>query len=584
MTAVYTNKAPGGVAYACSFRITEAVYLVERIVDCLADELEMDPAELRMRNFIQPEQFPYTTKTGWVYDSGEYETAMRLSMEMAGYDELRREQAERRERGELMGIGVAFFTEAVGAGPRKDMDILGLGMADGCELRVHPTGKAVVRLSVQTQGQGHETTFAQIVAEEIGIPPSDIEVVHGDTDNTPFGLGTYGSRSTPVSGAAAALVARKVRDKAQIIASGMLEVSVADLEWDKGSFHVKGDPIEVGDHPGHRHAGARRGRSPEGIEGALEAQICYNPENLTYPFGAYICVVDVDPGTAEVKVRRFVAVDDCGTRINPMIIEGQVHGGPHRRRRHGADGDDRLRRGRKLPGGIAHGLPDPHGARGAGLGDRPHRDPVAAPPDRRQGHRRIGDRRLPTGHRQRGGRRPQALWHPSCRHAPHPLAGLGRHAGAPDPSGVSPFGVAHRMTSRVSELLDGQVPFVHATVVRAQPPTSARPGDDVVVLANGSIEGFVGGHCAEESVRSAALDVLEAGEPLLLRILPPGGEEFPDVRRGPATSSTPACRVARSRSSSSHACRHPGSRSWATPPSPTRWWRWRRRSASSSTR
>ncbi len=186
---------------------------------------------------------------------------------IAGYDELRREQAEKRARGELMGIGVAFFTEAVGAGPRKDMDILGLGMADGCELRVHPTGKAVVRLSVQSQGQGHETTFAQIVAEEIGIPPADIDVVHGDTDNTPFGLGTYGSRSTPVSGAAAALVARKVRDKARIIASGMLEVSVADLEWQKGAFHVKGDPDEVGDDPGHRHAGARRGRPARGRRG-----------------------------------------------------------------------------------------------------------------------------------------------------------------------------------------------------------------------------------------------------------------------------------------------------------------------------
>ncbi len=210
MTAVYTNKAPGGVAYACSFRITEAVYLVERIVDCLAHQLEMDPAELRLKNFIKPEQFPYTTKTGWVYDSGEYETAMRLAMEMAGYDELRAEQEEKRSRGELMGIGIAFFTEAVGAGPRKNMDILGLGMADGCELRIHPTGKAVVRLSVMSQGQGHETTFAQIVAEEIGIPPADIQVVNGDTDQTPFGLGTYGSRSTPVSGAAAALVARKV--------------------------------------------------------------------------------------------------------------------------------------------------------------------------------------------------------------------------------------------------------------------------------------------------------------------------------------------------------------------------------------
>ena len=327
MEAVYTNKAPGGVAYACSFRITEAVYLVERLVDCLAYELDMDPVELRIKNFIQPEQFPYATKTGWVYDSGDYEPTMRKAMTMAGYDELRAEQAEKRANGEIMGIGVAFFTEAVGAGPRKDMDILGLGMADGCELRVHPTGKAVVRLSVKTQGQGHETTFAQIIAEETGIPPEDIDVVHGDTDNTPFGLGTYGSRSTPVSGAAAALVARKVVDKAQIIASGMLEVSVADLEWKKGSFQVKGDPsksVTIQDIAMKAHGA---GDLPEGIEGGLEAQICYNPDNLTYPFGAYICVVDIDPGTAEVKVRRFIAVDDCGTQINPMIIEGQVHGG-----------------------------------------------------------------------------------------------------------------------------------------------------------------------------------------------------------------------------------------------------------------
>ena len=327
MKAVYTNKAPGGVAYACSFRITEAVYFVERLVDCLADELGMDPVELRIKNFIQPEQFPYETKTGWVYDSGDYEPTMRKAMEIAGYDELRREQAEKRERGELMGIGISFFTEAVGAGPRKDMDILGLGMADGCELRIHPTGKAVVRLSVKTQGQGHETTFAQITAEETGIPPEDIDVVHGDTDNTPFGLGTYGSRSTPVSGAAAALVARKVVDKAKIIASGMLEANVTDLEWNKGSFQVAGDPgksVTIQDIAMRAHGA---GDLPEGIEGGLEAQICYNPSNLTYPFGAYICVVDVDPGTAEVKVRRFIAVDDCGTQINPMIVEGQVHGG-----------------------------------------------------------------------------------------------------------------------------------------------------------------------------------------------------------------------------------------------------------------
>ena len=328
MTAVYTNKAPGGVAYACSFRITEAVYLVERIVDCLAYDLEMDPVELRRKNLIQPDQFPYTSKTGWVYDSGEYERALDLALEMAGYDDLRREQEEKRAKGELMGIGVAFFTEAVGAGPRKDMDILGLGMADGCELRVHPTGKAVVRVSCMSQGQGHETTFAQIVAEEIGIPPADIQVVNGDTDQTPFGLGTYGSRSTPVSGAAAALVARKVRDKAQIIASGMLEVSVDRPRVAEGLLPGEGRPRPVGDDPGHRDACPRRRRpARRASRAAWRRRSATTRRTSPIPFGAYICVVDVDPGTAAVKVRRFIAVDDCGTRINPMIIEGQVHGG-----------------------------------------------------------------------------------------------------------------------------------------------------------------------------------------------------------------------------------------------------------------
>jgi carbon-monoxide dehydrogenase large subunit len=324
---VYTNKAPGGVAYRCSFRVTEAVYLVERMVDAFALELGMDPAQLRLKNFIQPEQFPYQCKTGWEYDSGDYPRAMKLAMEIAGYEDLRREQAEKRARGELMGIGVSFFTETVGAGPRKDMDILGLAMNDGAELRVHPTGKAVLGISCMSQGQGHETTFAQIVAEELGIPAADIEVVNGDTDRTPYGLGTYGSRSTPVSGAATALVARKVRERARLIAAGMLEVSPDDLEWDKGQFHVKGDPSAAKTIADIAMAAHGAGDLPPGVEGVLEDIAVYNPPNLTFPFGAYICVVDIDPGTAQVSVRRFIAVDDCGVKINPMIVEGQIHGG-----------------------------------------------------------------------------------------------------------------------------------------------------------------------------------------------------------------------------------------------------------------
>jgi aerobic carbon-monoxide dehydrogenase large subunit len=327
VTGVHTNKAPGGVAYSCSFRITEAVYLVERLTDMLARRLDLDPAELRMRNLLRPEQFPYTCPTGWEYDSGDYPRALRLAMDIAGYDKLRREQAERRERGEYMGIGISFFTEAVGAGPRHMMDIMGLGMADGADLRVHPSGTAVLAISVQTQGQGHETTFAQIVAHELGLSPDDVEVVHGDTDRTPFGLGTYGSRSTPVSGAAAAVAARRVRERARLVAAAMLEVAADDLEWQDGKWQVRGDPDSGFGIAEIARASHSTLELPPGLDGHLDASAVYNPPNLTFPFGAYICVTDVDPGTGEVKVRRFVAVDDCGVRINPMVVEGQVHRG-----------------------------------------------------------------------------------------------------------------------------------------------------------------------------------------------------------------------------------------------------------------
>lgn len=327
VTGAFTNKAPGGVAYACSFRIAEAVYLVERLVDCLARELGVDPVALRRQNLIRSDQFPYASKTGWVYDSGDYEAALDEALRLADYDALRAEQRAKRARGDLMGIGVSFFTEAVGAGPRKHMDMLGLAMNDGATIRMSPTGTAQLAISVQTQGQGHETTFAQIVAHELGLGVDDVEVVHGDTDNTPYGLGTYGSRSTPVSGAAAAIAARKVRDRARLVAAAMLEVAPEDLGWRDGRWSVAGDPSVGASIPEIARAARGTIDLPAGVETGLDAEAVYDPPNLTFPFGAYVCVVDVDPGTAVVKVRRFVAVDDCGVRINPMIVEGQIHGG-----------------------------------------------------------------------------------------------------------------------------------------------------------------------------------------------------------------------------------------------------------------
>jgi carbon-monoxide dehydrogenase large subunit len=321
----YTNKAPGGVAYRCSFRVTEASYLIERLVQNAAYELDIDPAEFRRRNFISPDQFPYKSATGFVYDSGDYEKAMQLALDRLGYDELRREQAEARDKGRLIGIGIASFTEVVGAGKGKEYDIAGLRMFDSAELRVHPTGKAVLKLGVRSQGQGHETTFAQIVAEELGIPPEDIEVQEGDTDNTPYGLGTYASRSTPTAGAATAVIARKLRDKARELAAYKLEASADDLEFGEGRFFVRGSPeraVTIQDA-----AFAAYTDLPDGMEAGLEGVHYYDPPNMTYPFGTYAVVVEIDRGTGQWKPLRVVAVDDCGVRINPMIVEGQIAGG-----------------------------------------------------------------------------------------------------------------------------------------------------------------------------------------------------------------------------------------------------------------
>ncbi|HEY3567244.1 MAG TPA: aerobic carbon-monoxide dehydrogenase large subunit [Thermoanaerobaculia bacterium] len=325
MDAAYTNKPPGGVAYRCSFRVTEAVHAIERVTDVLAQELKMDPAELRFKNFISSDKFPYKSALGWEYDSGNYPAALRKAMDIIGYDELRKEQAEKRARGELMGIGICSFTEIVGAGPSKDFDILGIKMFDSAEIRVHPTGKAIARFGTKSQGQGHETTYAQIVAEELGIPAEHVQVEEGDTDTAPYGLGTYASRSTPTAGAAGAVAARKIREKARKIAAYLLEVSEDDLEWEPGKFFVKGAPQKA--KTIQEIAFAAYTNHPPGMEAGLEAVDYYDPPNLTFPFGSYICVVDIDRGTGAVKVRRFVAVDDCGNIINPMIVDGQIHGG-----------------------------------------------------------------------------------------------------------------------------------------------------------------------------------------------------------------------------------------------------------------
>jgi carbon-monoxide dehydrogenase large subunit len=321
----YTNKAPGGVAYRCSFRVTEASYFIERLVQTAAYELDVDPAELRRKNFIPVDKFPYTSATGFEYDSGNYEPALDQALDRVGYKELREEQKRAREEGRLLGIGLASFTEVVGAGPSRQYDILGIKMFDSAELRVHPTGKAILKLGVKSQGQGHETTFAQIVAHEIGIPPEDVIVQEGDTDNTPYGLGTYASRSTPTAGAATSVAARKVREKAKKLAAHMLEVSEDDLDWTGDGFAVKGTPERV--KTIQEIAFAAYTDHPEGMEAGLEATNYYDPPNMTYPFGTYAVVVEIDRGTGEWKVQKVVAVDDCGTRINPMIVEGQIMGG-----------------------------------------------------------------------------------------------------------------------------------------------------------------------------------------------------------------------------------------------------------------
>ena len=322
---MYTNKAPGGVAYRCSFRVTEAMFFQERMVQAAADDLGMDQAEFRRINLVRDDDFPHRTPFGFLTDSGQYAKCLDVGLEAVGYHDFLAQKEEARKRGRLLGIGISTMTEPLGAGNSREYDILGIKMFDSAELRVHMTGKAILRTGAKSQGQGHETTWAQIVAHELGIPAEDVVVEEGDTDTAPFGMGTYASRSTPVAGAAVAMVSRKIRAKARKLAAHLLEVSEEDVDWELGRFYVRSAP----DHGVtiQECAMAAYSNMPDGLEPGLQGSAFYDPPNLTWPFACYIATVEIDPDTGVWDVLHMVAVDDCGVRINPMIVEGQIMGG-----------------------------------------------------------------------------------------------------------------------------------------------------------------------------------------------------------------------------------------------------------------
>jgi carbon-monoxide dehydrogenase large subunit len=309
----------------------EATYIVERLMDLLARRLDMDPAEIRMKNFIPSDEFPHSVPTGLSYDSGNYSVTLKKALEMVGYDEFRKEQARLRSEGKLLGIGLSSYVEVCGLGPSSVVRAtgFGLGLWESTTVRVHPGGKITVFSGACPQGQGEETTLAQIAAEELGVKFDDVEVIHGDTDKISFGMGTYGSRTTVVGGAAIAISCRKITDKAKKIAAHLIEAREEDVILEDGRFHVKGSkqPSKTLAEVAYAAYGAGVNELPQGMEPGLESTTFYDPTNFVFPFGTHICVVEVLRDTGEVKIKKYVAVDDCGKQINPMIVEGQIHGG-----------------------------------------------------------------------------------------------------------------------------------------------------------------------------------------------------------------------------------------------------------------
>jgi aerobic carbon-monoxide dehydrogenase large subunit len=330
---VYTNTGMVD-AYRGAGR-PEASYVVERAIDLVADKLGLDPAEVRRKNFIQPQDFPYAPANnllkGLKYDSGEYEKAMDKALEMVDYKGFRKEQAEARKQGKYLGIGLASYIEICGVAPSKWVGLggegWGAGLWESANVRVHLTGKVVATTGSQSHGQGHETTFAQIVADELGMPVEDVIIQHSDTLGTPFGYGTYGSRSAPVGGVALFNSLQKIKEKARKLGAHLLEASVDDVVYEDGKVFVKGVPANAKTIQEIAGAAALAYNLPQGMEPFLDDTTYYDPPDCTYPFGTHACIVEVDTKTGHVEVKRYIAVDDCGPMINPMIAEGQVHGG-----------------------------------------------------------------------------------------------------------------------------------------------------------------------------------------------------------------------------------------------------------------
>lgn len=306
----------------------EATHAVERGIDLFAQEIGMDPAEVRRKNFIPKAAFPYANRAGLTYDSGDYEPALEKALELSGYADIRRKQAQQRKEGKYVGVGISTYVEVCGGGPAAaTAPNAGVGLWGSAIVRLHFTGKAEVIVGCSPHGQGHETPFAQVVGDVLGIPIDDIEVVHGDTARGPMGMDTYGSRSLSVDGTAAYLSAQKVKEKARKLAAHLLEAKDEDVVYEGGRAYVKGAPSKAKTIQELTVAAYQANNMPPGMEPSLEAATFFDPSNFVYPFGAHVCVVEIDSETGAPKIVRYVAVDDCGRRINPLVVDGQIHGG-----------------------------------------------------------------------------------------------------------------------------------------------------------------------------------------------------------------------------------------------------------------